>query len=43
MESHTIDLKMSDIYEKARYSPYECTMEDDKKMKEVCKKGEKRL
>ena len=35
--------EMSDIYEKARYSPYECTMEDAKKMKAVCKKGEKRL
>ncbi len=29
--------EMSDLYEKARYSPYECTMEDAKKMKAVCK------
>lgn len=30
---------MSDLYEKARYSPYECTTEDAKKMKEVCKQS----
>ncbi len=28
---------MADLYEKARYSPSECTMEDVKKMKETCK------
>ena len=33
--------EMSDLYEKARYSPYECTMEDAKKMKEVCKISKK--
>lgn len=30
--------KMSDLYEKARYSPYECTAEDVKNMKAACKK-----
>ena len=29
--------EMSELYEKARYSPYECTMEDAKKMKAICK------
>jgi hypothetical protein len=28
---------MSDIYEKARYSPYECTADDVKNMKNACK------
>lgn len=30
--------KMSELYEKARYSPYECTAEDVKDMKAACKK-----
>ena len=30
--------EMSQIYEKARYSPYECTAEDVKNMKNVCKR-----
>ena len=29
------------IYEKARYSPYECTADDVKKMKNACKRNEK--
>ena len=29
------------IYEKARYSPFECTAEDVKKMKNACKSNEK--
>lgn len=29
--------QMGDLYEKARYSPYECTVEDVKNMKNVCK------
>lgn len=28
---------MSELYEKARYSPYECTAEDVKRMKDACK------
>ena len=32
--------EMSQIYEKARYSPYECTAEDVKQMKNVCKRQE---
>ncbi len=31
----------ADIYEKARYSPYECTAEDVKRMKNACKGNEK--
>ncbi len=29
--------EMGDLYEKARYSPYECTAEDVKRMKNICK------
>ena len=29
--------EMGNLYEKARYSPYECTPEDVKRMKNLCK------